>query len=155
MFCIRSWLPILLFISNASPIYIALFLTTYYYLQRPCVYCSLLLCTLIFSLFDFTADWFELRWQPMHSATETISSLISGNGTVTDAILETASLAVAALNGTGGSLASAAIDGVKRRSGGSLGSVTASANITGFEALRAAAEKWQLRIPCLDVILRL
>jgi len=153
MFCLRSWLGLILFLSNASPLYVALFLATNYWLQRPCVYCSILLWVLILSLFDFKADWFKPRWQPTQSATETLSSFISGNGTVTDAVLETASLAVAALNGTGGSLASAAMDSVKRRVGGGVGS--GSANVTTFEALRGVAERWQIRIPCIDVTLRL
>ena len=65
--------------TNASPIYIVLFLTATYALQRPCVYCSILLFVLVFSLFDFHADWFEPRWQPSAGGptlTETAGSLL-------------------------------------------------------------------------------
>ncbi|WPH04074.1 Hypothetical protein R9X50_00695900 [Acrodontium crateriforme] len=138
MFCLRSWVPLLIFLTNASPIYVLLFLTATYALQRPCVYCSILLFVLVFSLFDFHADWFEPRWdaiQTTKSASESISSLISGNATLADAILESASLAVTAINGTGRSIASAAIEGARQRMGtGSMnGSIVTNG---GFEWLR-------------------
>ena len=62
---------------------------------------------------------------------------------------ETASLAVAALNGTGGSFLSTGLDSVKRKvpSGG--------INDNGFEVLRNVLEKRQFRIPCVDVVVRL
>ncbi|EMC96717.1 hypothetical protein BAUCODRAFT_148281 [Baudoinia panamericana UAMH 10762] len=155
MFCLRAWVLTLIFLTNAAPIYIALFLTATYLLQRPCVYCSILLFVLVFSLFDFQVDWFEPRWRPsqeqLTSVSEALSGLISGNATVTDAIVETASLAVSAINGTGGSIASAAMEGVKRRlSGGHTSPAT-----TGFEWLRGILEKKQFRIPCVDVVVRL
>ncbi|KXT05430.1 hypothetical protein AC578_11112 [Pseudocercospora eumusae] len=111
MFCLRSWLPLLVFISSASPIYILCFLSAFYWLQRPCVYCSILLFVLVFSIFDFSADWFEPRWNGNATAlTKTVASFLGGNSTFTEVALETASLAVSAINGTGGSLASFAMD---------------------------------------------
>ncbi|TKA60898.1 hypothetical protein B0A55_12051 [Friedmanniomyces simplex] len=151
MFCLRSWLGLLVFLSSCSPLYVVLFLATNYWLQRPCVYCSILLFVLCASLIDFKADWFEPRWQPStestQTASETLSSFISGNATVTDAVLETASLAISVLNGTGGSLASAAMEGVKRRAGGgasnSSSSSSGSATLGFFSVVKSAMEKWQ------------
>ena len=62
---------------------------------------------------------------------------------------QTASLAISAINGTGGSLASAALDGARRRLGGG------GAGGSGFEVLRGMVEKRQFRIPCVDVLVRL
>ncbi|KAM0714017.1 hypothetical protein Q7P37_010981 [Cladosporium fusiforme] len=154
MFCLRSWVPLLIFLTNASPIYVLLFLTGTYWLQRPCVYCSILLFVLVFSLFDFHADWFEPRW-PSHSISpsETASSYMSGNSTLAEAFMETAGMAVTAINGTGGSLASAAMEGVKRRMGD--GGLNATASGSGFELVRGILEKKQIRIPCVDVVVRL
>lgn len=118
------------------------------------VYCSVLLFVLVFSLFDFSADWFEPRWQPsIFSITETASSLVSGNATITEVLGETASFAISAINGTGGSLASAALDGVKKRvtNGGSGAAATSS----GFEWLRSVLGRRGFSIPCVDVAVRL
>jgi hypothetical protein len=117
-------------------------------LQRPCVYCSILLFVLVFSLFDFHADWFEPRWQP--STTRITSSLLSGNSTVT----ELASFAIAAINGTGGgSLASAALESVRKRN--TNNALITGLNENGFEVLRSVMERRQFRIPCLGVNVRL
>lgn len=101
MFCLRSWIPILFFLSvnlhacystafelilsrtNASPIYLVLFISATYVLNRPCVYCSLLLCILVLSLFDFHSSWFEPRYS--HPST-----LFSGSSNVTSSITTTA-----------------------------------------------------------------
>jgi hypothetical protein len=139
--------------TNASPIYVLLFLTGTYWLQRPCVYCSILLFVLVFSLFDFHADWFEPRWPSGSIApSETASSYLSGNATLAETLMETASMAITAINGTGGALASVAMDGVKRRVGDG-GNATVSGS--GFELVRGLLEKKQIRIPCVDVVVRL
>lgn len=72
---------------------------------------------------------------------------------MTEAIMETASMAVTAINGTGGSIVSAALDGVRRRITGGTAGAAASGN--GFEWVRGFLEKKQLRIPCVDVLVRL
>lgn len=136
--------------TNASPIYVVLFLLCTALLNRPCVYCSILLCVLIFTILDFSGDWFEARWQPStETIPETLSSLISGNVTIRDAALETASIAVSAINGTSGAVASAAVEGVRKRIGGGGSAGNA------FEWLRSVMDKRSLRIPCVDVTLRL
>ncbi|GAB7327252.1 hypothetical protein MBLNU13_g11145t2 [Cladosporium sp. NU13] len=154
MFCLRSWVPLLIFLTNASPIYVLLFLTGTYWLQRPCVYCSILLFVLVFSLFDFNADWFAPRWPSGAIVpSETASSYFSGNATLTETLMETAGMAITAINGTGGALASVAMDGVKQRMG--YGAVNATASGSGFELVRGLLEKKQIRIPCVDVVVRL
>ena len=173
MFCLRNWISLLILLytlsqlvrsgstnannansTNASPIYVLVFLTGTYVLQRPCVYCSILLFVLVFSLFDFHADWFEPRWQPSTDRiTETASSLLSGNSTVTELLGETAGFAISAINGTGGSLASAALEGLKRK--GPDTNASAQLSGSGFYWLRSVLEKKQFRIPCVDVIVRL
>lgn len=159
MFCLRNWLPILVFISSASPIYIVAFLSGYYIYQRPCVYCSILLFVLVFSIFDFTADWFEPRWNSNASAlTTTITSFLGGNATLSEVVLETASMAVSAVNGTGGSLASMAMENVRQRITGEPSSAviaTIPNGLSAFEWLRNILDRRQLRIPCLDVVVRL
>ena len=140
--------------TNASPIYVLLFLTGTYWLQRPCVYCSILLFVLVFSLFDFHADWFEPRWPSGSIApSDTASSYWSGNSTLTEAFMETAGMAATAINGTGGSLASAAMEGLKKRMG--EGAANATASGSGFELVRGILDKKQFRIPCVDVVVRL
>lgn len=67
--------------------------------------------------------------------------------------METAGMAITAINGTGGSLASAAMGGVKTRLGN--GGVNATASGSGFELVRGLLEKRQIRIPCVDVVVRL
>jgi hypothetical protein len=68
-------------------------------------------------------------------------------------LMETAGMAVTAINGTGGSLASAAIEGVKKRF--EDGGIGATAGGSGFELARGFLEKKQFRIPCVDVVVRL
>lgn len=137
--------------TNASPIYVFLFLTATYVLQRPCVYCSILLFVLVFSLYDFHADWFEPRWQ---SATSIAGPLLGWNATAADALDGAASIAMSALNGTAGSVVGAGLDSARKRwTGGS--ELGASASISGFEWLRNLVERRQFRIPCVDVLVRL
>lgn len=89
---------------------------------------------------------------------ETAASYLSGNATLTEVALETANLAVSAVNGTGGSLASTALDGVRRRMESESGSAiftTIPNGMSAFEWLRNILDKRQLRIPCLGVVVRI
>jgi len=56
-------------------------------------------------------------------------------------------------------LASAAIEGVRKRmsavGAGERYSAEAAAAGSGAEWLRSLLEKWQIRIPCVDVVVRL
>lgn len=147
---------------NASPIYTITFLLGYYILQKPCVYCSILLFVLVFSILDFGADWFEPRWTgwagDASAATETAAAYLRGNATLAEVVLETASLAISVVNGTGGSIASAAMGDVKRRMTADSGSTVATIvpnGLSAFEWLRNILDKRALRIPCLGVVVRL
>ncbi len=123
-------------------------------LQRPCVYCSILLFVLVASLFDFRADWFEPRWQPSTSRiTEAASSWLNGSSTVTELLGETASFALAAVNGSGGSLASGALESIRKRN--TTNTWVSGFNDNGFEVLRSVVERRQFRIPCVGVNVRL
>ncbi|KAF2232064.1 hypothetical protein EV356DRAFT_505666 [Viridothelium virens] len=170
MFCLRSWIPILFFLStNAPPIYLLLFLTVTYFLNRPCVYCSLLLAILVLSLFDFRADWFEPRsslphspFSPSKSSLSSASSCVPGNATqggdttggrtAQDNEVETLSLVVSAVVDTASSLAAAVVEGLKKRTVGEGGNGVAGASTEGLRALWGKRE-W--RVPCLDILLRL
>lgn len=61
-------------------------------------------------------------------------------------------MAVTAINGTGGSLASTAMDGIKKAF---ITQAPENASTGGAEWIRAFAEKKQFRIPCLDVMVGL
>ncbi|KJY01293.1 hypothetical protein TI39_contig298g00033 [Zymoseptoria brevis] len=160
MFCLRSWVSLLVFLSTASPLYTLIYLIGHFWLSRPCVYCTFLLCCVVISLLDFSADWFEPRWTDAStSINETATFLFSGNATLTDAVMETASLALSALNGTGGSLVSSVMGGVKSNVvSGEPGQLVAASIPNGsnvFEWLRGLLEKFQFRIPCVGATIRL
>ncbi|KAF2146105.1 uncharacterized protein K452DRAFT_242648 [Aplosporella prunicola CBS 121167] len=146
MFCLRSWLPLLFFLTNASPVYLVLFISATYYLNRPCVYCSLLLAILVLALFDFNTSWFEPNSKyHEHSANETASN----SSLALDVAMETASVVASTLNDTAGALVSAAMDGMKRRR---VPEVNISGN--GLEWGKALLKK-EWKLPCLDVVVRL
>lgn len=65
-----SWLPLLFIPTNASPAFILAFFICTYFLNRPCVYCSLLLLILFFTSCNWsdncfldtnTSTWFDPR----------------------------------------------------------------------------------------------
>ncbi|RSL47407.1 hypothetical protein CEP53_009946 [Fusarium sp. AF-6] len=89
MFCLRSWLPLLFIPTNASPAFIFLFFICTYFLNRPCVYCSILLLILFLTscnwsdrcFFDFGSNWFLPRPTMTHipdddDTTETFNSTV-------------------------------------------------------------------------------
>ena len=92
---------------------------------------------------------------------KTATSVLYVNATFTEAVLETASLALSAVNGTGGSIASATMEGLRERlmaEAAPVVSATASNAMNGtngFVWLRTLTDKFQFRIPCLDVVVRL
>lgn len=111
------------------------------------MYCSILLLILTCSLFDFSGDWFEDRWQP--AITATTSSVLGSNATVTRIVEGATSFAASAINATDGSLASMALEGLGKRSG--IVSAGAPGEVNLFEWLRSASEKWSFRVPCLNM----
>ena len=165
MFCLRSWIPILFFLSvipnnlliatliprrtNASPIYLILFITATYVLNRPCVYCSLLLAILVLSLFDFNSSWFEPRYS--HPSTLFATSNTSTSSLSTPTLLpmptvlaDAMDVLTAVVNGTVASVVGALREkGMDASSGSALG-----------EWMKGVMRK-EWRISCFDVAIRL
>lgn len=143
MFCLRSWLPLLVIPTNASPIFIFLFFTCSYFLNRPCVYCSLLLLILFASschwsdhcFFDFNSNWFEPRQDLQTSTAVEVPDL---------------STYVDALNSTMAALVGTMLEDTKRK----MASKTEWTGV-GVEWLRSLLGKREWRIPCVDVYIRL
>ncbi|KAI9789292.1 MAG: hypothetical protein M1833_002434 [Piccolia ochrophora] len=157
MFCLRSWLPLLFIPTNASPAFILMFFISTYFLNRPCVYCSVLLLILFISschwsdhcFFDLHSNWFEPRHlsSPLpnpipRAANESAASMMSAR--------QPSSLLAAAVNNTAAALASAAMEGLKRR-------IDFRPEWTGIglDWMRSLLGKREWRVPCVDVLLRL
>jgi hypothetical protein len=125
--------------THASPVYLVLFISATYFLNRPCVYCSLLLFILVVALFDFHTPWFDA---PLSDSAE-----LALNGTVA----ETTGMLAQAANATAHAVARAAVEGVKARVG--LGSGSASEG-QSYEWVKGLVGKKEWRIQCLDVLIR-
>jgi hypothetical protein len=136
--------------KNASPIYLILFISATYFLNRPCVYCSLLLAILVVSLFDFNTDWFE---------PSTVSQLHSNaTSIITDSIAHATSNVLPEYLVSGiSSLMSAATDNavanaIASRSNGAAS--TSDMESTFMEWAKGILRK-EWRIQCLDLVIRL
>lgn len=123
--------------THASPVYLVLFISATYFLNRPCVYCSLLLFILVVALFDFHTPWFDA---PLSDSAE-----LALNGTVS----ETASVLAQAANHTAQVVVKTAIDGVKGKVG--LGQAS---DAQSYEWVKGLLGKKEWRIQCLDVLIR-
>ncbi|GME40571.1 Bladder cancer-related BC10-like protein [Neofusicoccum parvum] len=165
MFCLRSWIPILFFLTNASPVYLVLFISATYFLNRPCVYCSLLLAILVIALFDFNTSWFEpnSRYHPESASTSfaatnesSVAPASSNASLAVDIAMETVSLLASTVNNTAGALVSAAMDGLKRkRAPDAAAAVSASAAAASVDLGKGLFAKKEWKVPCMDVIVRL
>ncbi|KAK9437373.1 Bladder cancer-related BC10-like protein [Metarhizium brunneum] len=135
MFCLRSWLPLLFIPTNASPAFIFLFFVCTYFLNRPCVYCSILLLILFLTscnwsdrcFFDFQSNWFL----PRPSTADP-----SFNATV-----------VQMANSTARALAGAAADAVSSKGTEWTG--------LGVEWLRTLLGRREWKVDCMDVYIQL
>lgn len=145
MLTVRSWLPLLFIPTNASPAFIFLFFVCSYFLNRPCVYCSILLLILFITscnwsdrcFFDFSSNWFQPR--PSTSSPPAPSILDqdpSYNATLVDMF-----------NSTAKGLAGAAVDEVAARRAEWTG--------LGMEWLRSLLGKREWRVDCMDIYIRL
>ncbi|EKG21043.1 Bladder cancer-related BC10-like protein [Macrophomina phaseolina MS6] len=157
MFCLRSWIPILFFLTNASPVYLVLFISATYFLNRPCVYCSLLLAILVIALFDFNTSWFEpnSRYHPESSASPSPNDSYvppSNSSLAADIAMETMSLLASTVNNTAGALVSAAMEGIKRKRGAPEAAASINTSADWGKGLFTRKE-W--KVPCMDVIVRL
>jgi hypothetical protein len=120
--------------THASPVYLVLFISATYFLNRPCVYCSLLLFILVVALFDFHTPWFD--------APLTETSEVALNGT--SSMLETAEVFAQAANHTAQALFTGAVEGVKGKGSGPAMN----------EWVKGLLGKKEWRIQCLDVLIR-
>ncbi|KAK4995460.1 hypothetical protein LTR66_004731 [Elasticomyces elasticus] len=149
MFCLRSWIPVLFFLANAPPVYLILFVTATYLLNRPCVYCSLLLAILVIALYDFHQPWFETNDYAAHTPP---ADLLRGSGStnVKDVLLETAAAAVSAVTGTATFLLSATAGVAKQKI-----RTDTLPSISMFEWVKSLIGKREFRVACLDLSVRL
>lgn len=160
MFCLRIWLLPLFFLfvprfavttvlelirtrSSAPPLYLLLFLSATYVLQRPCVYCSLLLAILVISLFDFQSNWFEPRRSSTNADPITPRSLQNISS-------DTISIVASAMNATASMLAETLVGKIQRPP-----QVKQDWWTWGAEWTRSVITKRELRIPCVNAVIRL
>ncbi|KAI1770507.1 bladder cancer-related protein BC10-domain-containing protein [Hypoxylon cercidicola] len=148
MFCLRSWLPLLFIPTNASPAFIFLFFVCTYFLNRPCVYCSVLLLILFVTscywsdrcFFDFSSNWFAPR--------ASTSSCPSNATMIPDPVVDGFNAtAVEMLNTTASALATAAAEELAKRKEEWTG--------LGVEWLRSLLGRREWRIECMDLYIRL
>lgn len=158
--CLRfphSWLPLLFIPTTASPAFIFLFFVSTYFLNRPCVYCSILLLILFCTscnwsdrcFFDFSSDWFRPRPSILTSpSADGISSIHGANGTL---LLSDAddfnSTVVQMLNTTTKALAGAAASGLQSKTEEWTG--------LGVGWLRSLLGRREWSIDCMDIKIRL
>ncbi|KAF2280426.1 uncharacterized protein EI97DRAFT_430150 [Westerdykella ornata] len=160
MFCLRSWIPILFFLlrTKASPTYLVAFLVASFFLNRPCPYCSILLFILVAAIFDFHSAWFEGPDSALSdSAGKNINNTgtveASGRGGINELGLEAASVYAQAASQTAQALLNAAVEGVKEKVGRGSTQVDGSAGV--IEWVKGVWARKEMRIPCLDVLVRL
>jgi hypothetical protein len=136
--------------KNASPIYLILFISATYFLNRPCVYCSLLLAILVVSLFDFNTDWFEPSTVPqLHSnATSIISDSIAHatSNVLPEYLVSGISSVMSAATDN------AVVNAIASRSSGAAS--TSDVESTFMEWAKGMLRK-EWRIQCLDLVIRL
>ena len=143
----RSWLPLLFIPTNASPAFIFLFFVCTYFLNRPCVYCSILLLILFLTscnwsdrcFFDFRSNWFLPR--PGSAGSLDVSDTALQHDSVFNATV------VEMANSTAKALAGAAADEIAARRAEWTG--------LGVEWLRSLLGKREWRIECMDIYIRL
>ena len=119
--------------THASPVYLILFISATYFLNRPCVYCSLLLFILVVALFDFHTPWFDA---PLSDGAE-----LALNGTE-------AGVLVQAVNASAKAVGRNVVEGFKGRLGGDGSGAQSQEWVKGLLGRR----EW--KIQCLDVLIR-
>ena len=129
--------------------FLVLFLSTTYCLNRPCVYCSLLLAILIAALFDFNTDWFAPPQTALSLPAVTNSSVEETK--LSDVVGESAALLTGALDGTVKSL----LRGTTTRGSSQMAQTGHDWSGFGLSWLREAVNSGELRIDCLNAAVRL
>jgi hypothetical protein len=127
-------------------VYLLLFISATYFLNRPCVYCSFLLAVLVIALFDFTTPWFE---PPLSAGSS--DHVLNGTSPLQNTVAETASIFASAANQTVSAMVKAAVDGIRNKA---MGAPQVSGTVTQ-EWVKGIFSRKEWRIPCLDVLVRL
>ncbi|KAL6901190.1 bladder cancer-related protein BC10 domain-containing protein [Trichoderma evansii] len=148
MFCLRSWLPLLFIPTNASPAFILLFFICTYFLNRPCVYCSVLLLILFLTscnwsdrcFFDLGSNWFQPRPTVATPFLEDEASDLLAHHAFNESVVDM-------LNSTAKAAARAAAEEIAVLRNEWTG--------VGFEWLRNMLGKREWRIDCMDIYIRL
>lgn len=141
-----SWLPLLFIPTNASPAFIFLFFICTYFLNRPCVYCSVLLLILFLTscnwsdrcFFDLSSNWFLPR----------------PTGGFNDHDLEH-DHDHAAFDQTVVDMANATARAAARAAAAEIAALRNEWTGLGIEWLRGLLGKREWRVDCLDVYIRL
>ncbi|KND94282.1 hypothetical protein TOPH_00785 [Tolypocladium ophioglossoides CBS 100239] len=144
-----SWLPLLFIPTNASPAFIFLFFVCTYFLNRPCVYCSILLLILFLTscnwsdrcFFDFRSNWFL----PRPGSSSDINTNATASSLDHDSVFNATVVEMA--NSTAKALAGAAADEIAARRAEWTG--------LGVEWLRSLLGRREWRIECMDIYIRL
>lgn len=142
-----SWLPLLFIPTNASPAFIFLFFVCTYFLNRPCVYCSILLLILFLTscnwsdrcFFDFGSNWFLPR--PGSPSLALPTDVLPDSADLFNASV------VEMINSTATAVTNAALDAAAARKAEWTG--------LGIEWLRSLLGKREWRIDCMDIYIRL
>ncbi|KAG6319236.1 hypothetical protein E4U44_007151 [Claviceps purpurea] len=143
---LNSWLPLLFIPTNASPAFIFLFFICTYFLNRPCVYCSILLLILFFTscnwsdrcFLDVRSNWFL----PRPPKVDTVGAATRSADDVDAAALFNATVVDMAK-----ALAGAAADDMAAKRAEWTG--------LGLEWLRTWLGKREWRIECMDIAIQL
>ncbi|KAG6206767.1 hypothetical protein E4U35_001438 [Claviceps purpurea] len=146
IFSLNSWLPLLFIPTNASPAFIFLFFICTYFLNRPCVYCSILLLILFFTscnwsdrcFLDVRSNWFL----PRPPKVDTVGAATRSADDVDAAALFNATVVDMAK-----ALAGAAADDMAAKRAEWTG--------LGLEWLRTWLGKREWRIECMDIAIQL
>lgn len=144
-------------LTHLFPRFVVTFFFLTYFLNRPCVYCSILLLILFVSschwsdhcFFDLHSNWFE----PRHLSSplpNPIASAANESAAMSNSTAGESSFLATAINNTAAALTGAAIEEVKRRM-----DIKTEWTGIGVEWIRSILGKKEWRVPCVDVLIRL
>jgi hypothetical protein len=170
MISFSSWLPLLFIPTNASPAFIFLFFICTYFLNRPCVYCSILLLILFITscnwsdrcFFDFSSNWFQPRPGGTILTSNNNNYYYNSNGTTASGGGAVCSGGGSCSGSHGAMFDSAIVEMVSstvRTLAGVAAENVASKNAEwtglGMEWLRSLLGRREWRIDCMDIYIRL
>ncbi|PTB63694.1 hypothetical protein BBK36DRAFT_67448 [Trichoderma citrinoviride] len=164
MFCLRSWLPLLFIPTNASPAFIFLFFICTYFLNRPCVYCSVLLVILFLTscnwsdrcCFDLSSNWFLPR--PPTTTTSTTTTIPSSSSSSSSSSSVASHLPFDhdhAFNDTVVDMLNTTAKAAARAAAEEIAVLRNEWTGLGVEWLRNLLGKREWRIDCMDIYIRL